>query len=328
MLTNRNQLPEPQALVVPEFEPYLASFKAEYVASIRQQDSALADQVEQTLSNEGELLTKMAETFSVMLRNEIQRRNQQVTAMLPGYAKGADLEAVVANLGIERQEVVRGDSSAFPVVEAVEESDEDVLRRYWLAPHRPAAGSRLQYKALGLMLDEVPVIVLDKPADNQVRLTYTFAAGGFTEQIKDVEARQTAPGSVKVAVLGRAVEAASAELLDKVAAVYARDHVLPETDEVTVEGAGFVEWQADVIAWVHDGPDVEVLKTAMQGVLSDYAEEARVLGGSVQLSRIDQIFHNAGAAKIDINSPGADVVAQWDQAPLNNSMTVDVRVIQ
>lgn len=328
MLTDRNQLPAPEAIQRPEFETYLADFKAEYVARIRADDAALADQVEQTLESEGELLTKMAETFTVMLINEVQRRNQQVLAVLPGYASGTDLDNVVAHHGIERQVLEPGDPNAYPPVPAKMESDEDLLLRYWLAPHAPAAGSRLQYRALGLMLDEQPAITLDKPAANQVRLTYTFEPDGLAAQIKDAQGRRTAPGAVRVPVLAREGGGVpTAEQLDAVRAVFARDHVVPETDDVTVTAAELVDWQADVVVWVSPGPDTSVLQAVMEQALDDYAESVRVLGGSVQRSMIDHALHKSGAKKIQINTPVADVVADYYQAPRCTSVSVEVRTL-
>lgn len=328
MLTNRNQLPAPEAIARPDFDQYLADFKAKYVERIRAKDPELADSVEQMLGNEGELLTKMAETFTVMLTNEIQRRNQQVLAMLPGYSKGKNLDNVVAHHGIERQVLDPGDPAAFPPIPPVMESDDDLLLRYFLAPHAPAAGSRLQYKALCLMLDERPVITLDKPADNQVRLTYTFESNGLAAQIKDGVGRRTAPGQVKVPILARDNGGVpTAEQLDGVRAVFARDHVIPETDEVTVAAAELVDWQADVIAWVHAGPDTAVLQQAMTAAVDDYAESVRMLEGEVQLSMLDHVLHKAGAAKLQIDSPPADVVCAYDQAPRCTSVSVEVRVL-
>lgn len=327
MLIERSLLPEPPLLRVPEYEVYVDQLKALFVERIRQDDPALADQVAVTLQNDSELLTKMAQTFGVMLLNETRRRNEQAKAVLPGYSKGADLDHVVSNQGISRQEIKPGDLSAFPPVEPVLESDEDLLRRYFLSPHRPAAGSRLQYKAVGMMLDEVPVITVTKPAADQVQLNYQFAADGWAARIKDVEARRTAPGQVKLAFLLRPGVEQDDALLDRVRAVLDRDNVKPETDDVEVAWPDAVSWDLNVIAWVRSGPDPAVQQAELEKQLTDYAELVRVLGGHVQRSRIDQVCHNAGAERLDIVSPAADVLVDWHQVPKVSGIQVEVRVL-
>ena len=55
MLLERNQLPEPEAIQRPGFDELVQQFKADYLVRIREDNPALADQVERTLEQPGEL---------------------------------------------------------------------------------------------------------------------------------------------------------------------------------------------------------------------------------------------------------------------------------
>ena len=327
MLTDRNQLPPPQAIERPDFEALFVQFKTDYVANLRTLDANLADQVEETLSSDAELISKMFQNFALWLINHIERTNEQVRQQLPSYAKDSNLDHVVSLQAIERQVIEPGDPDAYPPVPKVMESDDSVLTRFWLAPHAPAAGSRMGYRFHALTLDERPAIKLEKVGQHQVVVTYTLPDASNAAQIKDAQARKISEGNVKLVTLAHAGNGEpSADLLSAVTAYFQREDVKPETDNLHIAGAIAVDYILDVVVDVADGPDLSLLRSEMETALADYANEARRLAGVVQRSRIDQILHNAGAKNIQINSPASDVTTTYTHAPHCTAINLTLRV--
>lgn len=325
MLTDRNQLPAPEAVYRPEFETLVAEFQADYLANIRAENSTLADQVEQTLQQPGELLTKMCETFVQYLLNEIERRNQQALQLLPGWANGSNLDNLVAHHGLQRQVLEEGDADAFPPVAPVMESDDALLLRYLLQPHAPAAGSRMQYKASILTLDEKPTITVDKPSADEVRLTYKLNPQGTAAQIKDGNGLQTAPGQVQVTVLSRDGDGTADEaLLQKVTDYFARDDVAPGTDQISVQGAEIINYQQTVKAYIGNGPDVQITEQLLNEVLQTYADQQHLLGAEVRPDYISHLLYQQGVKRAEIEQPASVIECQPHQAPYCQSINVEV----
>lgn len=327
MLTDLNQLPPPDAIHRPAFDDLVAQFKADYLSNIRADNMLLAGQVEATLDKPGELLTKMCETFVQHLLNEIERRNQQARQLLPAYANGSNLDNLVAHQGLERQVITEGDANAFPPVDPVMESDDALLLRYILQPHAPAAGSRAQYRASILTLDEKPVITVDKPGANQVTLTYTFDPAGWAAKIKDGNGHQTAPGQVLVTVLARDGDGVpDADLLQAVTDHFARDDVGPGTDQVTVQGAEILPYTVDVTAYIGRGPDIDAVQGPMVSAVQEYALQQHRLGADVQPDYIKHLLYSLGARRAVAVSPASDIVCTDSQAAYCTG--VNVRVLR
>lgn len=328
MLTDRNYLPEPAAIQRPEFEAVVAQFKRDYVANINASDPVLAEEVERTLEQPGALLTKMCETFAQYLLNEIERRNQQAKQLLPGWSRGTNLDNMVAHQGIQRQVFDPGDPNAFPPVAPTQESDDDLLLRYLLQSHAPAAGSQMQYKASCLTLDERAVVTVDKPAPDKVQLTYTLQPDGIAAQIKDGSGLMPTPGHVTVTVLGRDGDGSpSDELLDQVRAHFARPDVAPGTDQITVQGAEIIPYEISVVAWIGRGPDAGITRQSLTEQLQAYADQQHLLEAKVLPSYITHILHRAGAVEREILSPAADIECTPYSAPYCTQINVEVRVL-
>lgn len=329
MLTDRNQLPTLTAIERPDFETYFAQFKADLVENLRAIDAAKADAVEETLAVEGELISKLGENFCHYMIANIEAENEKLRQMLPGYAKGNNLDNVVSLLSLGRQVIDPGDPNAVPVIPAVEESDDHLLQRFWLAPHAPAAGSRLQYRFQCLTLDERPVIGVDKISDNQVQVTYTYETPSLVTQVRDGNGRRTNPGEVTITVLSATGDGtADQALLDAVTAFFTdRDDVSPETDNKIVQSATPINYTQSVQIWLHDGPDTAVIKAELEQKLQSYADDQHRLEGSVQRSYIDYLSHQAGAKKVQVDQPAEDVSADYFEAPYCTAVAVTVNIL-
>jgi len=177
LIPGQNQLAEPAIIAVDAFEPLLAQFKAfviDYVAARAPQSAA---KLKVSLDNESELLSLALEAFCVRLQTHERQYNARIKQMLAWWATGSNLDARLADMGLERQVLDPGDPAAFPPVPPTLESDDDARLRYYLAPHAPAAGSRMQYRREVFTLGERPAVNVESATPGVVTVTYTFRPG-------------------------------------------------------------------------------------------------------------------------------------------------------
>ncbi len=328
LIPGQNQLAEPEIVKVEAFEALLAEFKAFVVEYVAARSPESAAKLEVSLQNEGELLTVALEAFTVRLQTQERKYNARIKQMLAWWAEGKNLDARLADMGLERQTIAPGDELAFPPVPPVMESDDDARLRYYLAPHAPAAGSRMQYRREVLTLGERPRVSVEPIAAGVVNVTYTFDPDGFAAQVKDGNGRRTAPGQVTVTVLSRTGNGAPSDaLLSAVRSHFARPDVKPETDQVIVQGAQIVSYKIRVVVYINSGPDAALVESGAEVRLQNYADACHRLEGRVDLTWIDYVLHNAGAARLEILEPLAPIVTTASQAPYCTDVEVEVRTL-
>ncbi|WP_273819498.1 baseplate J/gp47 family protein [Pseudomonas asplenii] len=328
LIPGQNQLAEPEIVNVDVFEDLLAEFKSfvvEYVGA-RSPDSAAKLKV--SLENESELLTMALEAFCVRLQTHERKYNARIRQMLAWWATGSNLDARLADMGLERQLLDPGDPTAFPPVPPIHESDDDARLRYYLAPHAPAAGSRMQYRREVFTLGERPSVKVQSTSPGVVAVTYTFDPDGYAAQVKDGNGRRTAPGEVMVTVLARSGDGTpSADLLERVRSHFSRPDVRPETDLVSVQGAEIKDYRIRVVARINGGPDSGLTQLAASRQLQAYAEACHRLEGRVEPSWIDYTLHSAGAIQVEILEPREPIVTTAFQAPYCTGVEVEVLTI-
>jgi phage-related baseplate assembly protein len=328
LIPGQNQLAEPAIVTVDAFEDVLAEFKAFVVDYVGARSPETATKLSVSLENESELLTLALEAFCVRLQTHERKYNARIKQMLAWWATGSNLDARLADMGLERQLLDPGDPAAFPPVAPIYESDDDARLRYYLAPHAPAAGSRMQYRREVFTLGERPAVKVETAAAGVVTVTYTFNPDGLAAQIKDGNGRRTAPGEVMVTVLSREGDGRPTDaLLDGVRQHFARPDVCPETDHVTVQGARIKNYKIRVIASIYAGPDSGLTKVAAQQQLQAYADSCHRLEGRVDPSWIDYTLHSAGAVQLQILEPLAPIVATAFEAPYCTGVEVEVRTL-
>ncbi len=328
LIPGLNQLAEPEIVKVEDYEALLAEFKAELVSYVQPRDPEMAARVAVAIENSSELATLMMEVFTVRLQTHERKYNTRIKQMLAWWATGSNLGARAADMGLERRVISEGDPSAFPVVPPVEESDEELRLRYYIAPHAPAAGSRLQYRREALTLGERATVSVEAPEPGKVVVTYTFGSDAFAAQVKDANGRRTGPGRVAVTVLGREGDGTPSEdLLNATRAHFARDDVRPETDLVTVQGAQIVRYKIRAIAYINAGPDSGLTKTAAEAAMRAYATSRHRLEGYVDPAWIDAGLISAGAERLTRIEPLAPIECAAHQAPYCESVEVEVRVL-
>ncbi|MBM2631718.1 baseplate J/gp47 family protein [Pseudomonas aeruginosa] len=328
LIPGLNQLAEPEIVKVEQFETLLEEFKAETLAYIQERDPEKATRVAESLENDGELLSLLLQAMTVRLQTHERRYNARIKQMLAWWAEGSNLDARLADMGLERRVINPGNPNAFPPVPAEEESDADARIRYYLAPHAPAAGSRLQYRREAMTLGERATVTVEAPTANQVVVTYTFGADSMAAKVKDANGRQSAPGQVAVTVLARAGDGTpSAALLDAVRRHFARDDVRPETDLVTVQAAEIVRYRIRAVVYINNGPDAALTKGQAEAALAAYAAARHILEGYVDPSRIDYVLHAAGAERLELLEPLAPIECTASQAPYCEGVEIEVRTL-
>lgn len=328
LIPGQNQLAEPEMVKVEQFEALLAEFKAfvvEYVAARSPENAA---KLEVSLQNESELLTMALEAFTVRLQTHERKYNARIKQMLAWWANGSNLDARLADMGLERQIITPGDPAAFPPVLPVMESDEDARLRYYLAPHAPAAGSRMQYRREVLTLGERPRVSVETTVAGIVTVTYTFNPDGFAAQVKDGNGRRTAPGQVTVTVLSREGDGTpSAALLGAVRSHFDRPDVRPETDQVLVQAAQIVNYKIRAIAYINPGPDSALTEAVAAAQLQAYAKACHRLEGRVDRTWIDYTLHAAGAIQLEVLEPLLPITTTAAQAPFCTAVEIEVRTL-
>ncbi|SDU83863.1 baseplate J/gp47 family protein [Pseudomonas mucidolens] len=328
LIPGQNQLAPPAMVAVDEFELLLAEFKAFVVGYVAERSPHNAAKLKVSLENQSELLTLALEAFCVRLQTHERKYNARIQQMLAWWATGSNLDARLADMGLERQVLDAGDPAAFPPVPPILESDDDARLRYYLAPHAPAAGSRMQYRREVFTLGERPVVKVQSATPGVVTVVYTFDPDGYAAQVKDGNGRRTAPGEVMVTVLSREGNGQpSTALLDGVRRHFARPDVRPETDRVSVQGAQILPYKIRVVAKINAGPDSGLTQVAAEQLLQTYAESCHRLEGRVDPSWIDYTIHTAGAVQLEILEPLEPIITTAFQAPYCTDVEVEVRTL-
>lgn len=327
-IPGQNQLAKPEVVAVPPFEQQLARFKQAVIDHVAKSDAAMAAKVEETLQNEAELATKMVEACTVVLQTRIREVNEDALQMFAYWAEDSNLDAVVSNLGLRRQVLDDGDANAFPPVPATLESNEHLRQRYFLAPHAPAAGSRMHYRHEAMTLSDRPVISVEAPEEDVVVVTYRFKPDSYAGKVKDAAGRRTDPGKVDLIVLGRDGDGTpGSELLEAVRSHFNRDDVRPDTDEVTVKAAEIVPYVIDAVVYINAGPDAAITEEASIERLQKYADLQHKLAGRIDPSWIYHELHEVGAVRVDLNSPINAIETTYSQAPWCQLINIEIQTL-
>lgn len=280
-----SQLPVPGVVEVIDFETLYAQRKVRLISLFPEDQRA---EIAATLELESEPLAISLQENAYIEMVLRQRINDAARAVMLAYARGADLDHLVALIGVQRLVVTPADPENN--VAAVMESDADLRKRALLAP--------LGFSVAG-------------PADS-----YKSHALGADGSVRDIAIDSPEDGRVLVTVLGRDGDGTAPQLLlDKVAATLSAATVRPLTDHVLVQSASIVPFQVDATLFMFPGPDKSVVKAEALRRLQAYVEECRQIGRVVALSGIDAALHVAGVERVQLATPLADIITTDTQAP-------------
>lgn len=214
-----------------------------------------------------------------------QRVNEGARSVMPAHAKGNDLDNIVARLRVQRLVLSEGTEDTDPVYE----TDEDLLRRFVLAPEGfSVAGPEGAYVYHALTAD----------AD-----------------VLDASVISPAPCEVVVTVLSRTGDgAAGAPLLATVTAALSAEGIRPLTDQVTVQSATIIDYSIEAAVFTFMGPDASVVLAQGQARLEAYRDACKKLGRDVTRSGIIAALTVEGVQDVVVTSPPANVECDRTEA--------------
>lgn len=269
-----SQLPPPNAITPLDFVAILQQRKTALLALVP--ESVRAD-VAVALAYESELLVKLLEESAYRELHLIAKINNAWQASSIAFAAGADLDHVVARVGVVRELITPADPAAIPPTPAVYESDARLRARAQLAPEKMSvAGPDEAYIAHAIDADP---------------------------RVADAWVYSPAPVHVVVVVLATTGEA-DATLLASVTS-YLRDiKRRPATDLVTTESARIIHATLD--AQLELSPNVDRAETIAaaraefdaQLVIGDAQRRKTRLGQAVTLDMVHAALRRPGVVRV------------------------------
>ena len=290
---NLSGIPAPAVVEVLDYETILAAM----VADLQTRDATFTALVE---SDPAFKILEVCAFREMLLR---QRVNDAAKGVMLTYALGADLENLGAFFGVTRNLITPANTTVYPAVEAVYETDESLRYRITLALEGlSTAGPIGSYTFHALKVATIKDVAIAGPPDvdpGNVRVTLLSYSGNGT-------------------VSAGEIAAVSAELNTA--------DVRPLTDVVTVQAAEVLTYKIAVQLAVYDGPDTEVLKAEALARLQAYADAAHKIGQDIREAGIVAAAFVAGVENVTLlNTGGAltsDLTVSSVQAAYCTGITV------
>lgn len=297
MSVDFNQLTPPKAVEELDFETI---FNERKEALIALWPSNKQNQIRKTLERESEPLTKLLQENvyrEVLLRSKL---NAQYRAVLLAYAEDTDLDAKVADYGIQRLIISPEDLTTTPPTPAVYERDEDLRYRASKAfDALSVAGPTSAYEFHSLS------------ADGRVADAYAFSP---------------APAQALITILQRdsANGAATPELCQKVYDYVSGEKLRPTADRVTVQSAGIIEYQIQAILHHNNLPETDPILEEAIANINAFINTPKRIGQSIYLSAIFKQLHVSGVERVELISPSADVLVTAFEASFCTGVNITI----
>lgn len=295
-----SRLPAPDAIEPLDYEALQAAFVGRFEAAwtnARAIDPSLPAWDVGALETDPAVIASQAWSYLRLL--DRARVNDSVRAVLAPLAKGSNLEAVVARIGVQRLTVTPAtDNSA-----AVMESDERLLTRYLLAFTRPAAGSaeRYLFEAYTAWPQLLHAAVIGRAIHGRRGDTDIVIAGPNGRDATDAEM-----GLVREAVTAASVkpEATSVSVLRATRHSYAvRGHIL-----------------------LPPGPDAETVRLEAIARIAAAAAERMRIGAEVPAVFLSGRAYGLSIQRVDLTEPAADIPAHPYTVPVLGEVALTVEV--
>lgn len=290
-----SQLPQPDVIELLDFETILAERKA-YFVSLYPADQQAS--VEATLALESEPITKLLQENAYRELILRQRINDAAVANMLAWAKGSDLDNLVANWKVQRLTIQPGDPTATPPVPEIKEDDEALILRALMAwDGLCVAGPTGAYEYFALSADG---------------------------KVADAKGSSPAPAEALVTILSTEGNgSADAALIAKVTQALSQEDRRPVADRLTVQSAGIINYT--ITAKLHidsQGAEVDVILQAAREQLAAFINPRRRIGVEVPRSAIDAALHVQGVRKVDLIG-WADIAPSPTQAAYCTGFTVE-----
>lgn len=289
-----SRLPPPSVVESLDFETLLASRKADFISRLPA-DSRAA--VQAVLQLESEPMTQLLQESvyrELMLR---QRVNEAAQATMLAFARGNDLDQILARFDLPRLVIQAANDTVTPPLPQIMESDTAYRER----------GQR----------------AFDRLSVAGPRAAYVFHALSADGRVADVGATSPTPACVTVSVLARDGDgAAPSDLLAIVEAALNDVDIRPVGDRLTVQSATIVPYSIAATLHLFPGPESEPILAAARAQLQAYIAETRRIGRDVRRSAIFAALHVAGVQRVELAAPAADIVIGYHAAAYCTGSTV------
>lgn len=290
-----SQLPQPDVIEVLDFETILAERKA-YFVSLYPADQQAA--IDATLALESEPITKLLQENAYRELILRQRINDAAVANMLAWAKGSDLDNLVANWKVQRLIIQPGDDTATPPVPEIKEDDEELILRALMAwDGLSVAGPTGAYEYFALSADG---------------------------KVADAKGSSPAPAEALITILSTEGDGtADATLLASVTQTLSHEDKRPVADRLTVQSAGIIHYT--IAAKLHidsQGAEVDVILQAARDQLAAFINPRRRIGVEVPRSAIDAALHVQGVRKVELTG-WVDIIPSSTQAAYCTGFTVE-----
>ena len=221
--------------------------------------------------------------------------NDAVKAVMPAFARGADLDHMAARFGVVRRVITPAEGST----PAVMENDPELRRRTLLAPEAWAAAGPIGAYAYHALTADTRVINADiwSPGPGKVSVALQARQGGAT---------------------------APSEVVEAVRAYLARPDIKPLTDMVTVRSVYTVPYSIDLMAYVQPGPDQLAVKAAIEASVTAMVAARRAPARDVPRSAIIAAATVGPVDRVSLISPASDLVIGNGDLAVCDSINVQV----
>ncbi|MGI3172575.1 baseplate J/gp47 family protein [Aeromonas veronii] len=290
-----SQLPQPDVIEVLDYETILAERKA-YFVSLYPADQQAA--IAATLTLESEPITKLLQENAYRELILRQRINDAAVANMLAWAKGSDLDNLVANWKVQRLIIQPGDPSATPPVPEIKEDDEALILRALMAwDGLSVAGPTGAYEYFALSADG---------------------------KVADAKGSSPAPAEALVTILSTEGDGtADANLIATVANALNHEDTRPVADRLSVQSADIIHYNITALLHIDSqGGEADVILQAARDQLAAFINPRRRIGVEVPRSAIDATLHVQGVRKVDLIG-WADITPSQTQAAYCTGFTVE-----
>ena len=211
-----------------------------------------------------------------------QRINESGKAVLPAYARGADLDQLGARYKVLRQEIHPGKPNATPPVDPVMEGDDSFLKRILLA--------------------------MEGQTNAGTEAAYRFHALSSDSQVLDANPRSPSPGRVEISFLSREGDGtASTELLNRITTYMMQPHIRQMTDEIIIKSATVTTYRIEAVLKVSAGPTTSLAVEAARKAAQEYVSSLHRMKAVVPISGIYGALQQPGVVSVDLKSPATNI---------------------
>ncbi len=294
------RLPAPAIIEALDYETLQGQFLARFAiqwAAERAVDPTLPDWDVSALETDPVVIASQAWTYLRLL--DRQRVNDAIKAVLAPTAEQADLDAVVARIGVQRLTI----TPATATTAAVMESDERLLARYLLAFTRPAAGSADRY--------------LYEAMTAWPTLHHAAVIG------RAVHGRR---GDVDLVIVGPDGRDATDDEMALVRAACDTTSVKPEATSLNVVRATRRLYTVAGRIIVPKGPDAELVRSEAESRLAKAAAARLAIGAEVPIGLLEGAAYGTSVTRCDLASPTGDIIGAPYTIPVPTTIGLTVGV--